>query len=65
MSSLAQRMRDAADTLEEASTMYGYRHPCEAGWSADELRSEARHVESSTPDYTGCSGACANLGDDE
>jgi hypothetical protein len=41
---LAERMRDAADALEEVSALYGYKFPDEAGWSANELRGEAKHV---------------------
>lgn len=42
---LATRMREAADTLEDVSDVYGYRFPVEAGWSAKELRYEAAHIE--------------------
>jgi hypothetical protein len=42
---LPQRMRAAADTLNELSTLYGYRWPYEAAWSAQELHTEARHLE--------------------
>jgi hypothetical protein len=45
MRHLSERMIEAANTLEELSAKYGYRHPDEAGWSADELRREAEHVE--------------------
>lgn len=62
---IAQRMRDAAKVLEEISSLYGYRHPDEAGWSAHELRNEAKQLESTTPHplWDNCSGACANLED--
>jgi hypothetical protein len=42
-------MRDAANTLEEASALYGYHEPIHAGWSASDLRREAEHVEAETP----------------
>lgn len=62
---LSARMRTAADTLEELSALYGYRHPAEQGWSAQELRAEAKHVPDNIPDYSGCSGARAALEGDE
>jgi hypothetical protein len=46
---LEQRMRSAAATLEELSALYGYRFPHEAAWSATELRTEAQHLETTTP----------------
>jgi hypothetical protein len=69
MSDLATRMRSAANTLEELSTLYGYRHPIEAAWSAHELRHELRHeadiLDTNTPhtNWDNCSGATADLGD--
>jgi hypothetical protein len=44
--SLADRMRTAAETVEEASRLYGYLNPAEGQWSARRLREEAQHVES-------------------
>jgi hypothetical protein len=41
---LTERMHTAADTLEEISALYGYKFPDEQGWSAAELRGEAKHV---------------------
>jgi len=43
--SLAARMWEAADTLEEASRLYGYPHPEHAPWTAETLVREAEHVE--------------------
>lgn len=43
--SLADRMRTAADVVEEASRLYGYLNPSEGLWSASRLREEAEHVE--------------------
>jgi hypothetical protein len=65
MTTLAQRMRAAADILEELSALYGYRHPDETDWSAKELRAEAGKQPSAAPDYSGCAGACVDLGGDE
>ena len=42
--SLAQRMRDAADTIVEWSKRKEYIYP-ETSWCAEILRREARHVE--------------------
>lgn len=50
---LADRMRTAADTLEEASALYGYPHPEHASWSPLELRLEAKHVETDTGLFDG------------
>ncbi|OMC55438.1 hypothetical protein A5747_13700 [Mycobacterium sp. IS-836] len=44
MSDLAERMVDAAKTLEEASAHYGYPFPLHVHWSADDLRHEAPRV---------------------
>jgi hypothetical protein len=60
--SLAERMRQAADTIEEISAFYGYRHPDEQGWSARELRTESQVVGAVGADY---SGARANLGTEQ
>jgi hypothetical protein len=51
-------MRAAADTLEELSTLYGYRWGYEIGWSAQELHHEARKLEADTPNpnWDNCSG---------
>lgn len=49
MTDLARRMRSAANTVEEVSALYGYRHPNEQGWSAAELRCEAEHVSYTNP----------------
>jgi hypothetical protein len=57
MTDLGPRMRSAADTLAEVSALYGYRFPNEAGWSATELRSEAKHLETTTPGL--CDVNCA------
>lgn len=48
-STLPERMREAADTLEEASAYYDYRNPSGVNWSAEMLRREAPHVESELP----------------
>lgn len=45
MKPLWERMREAADTLEEASRVYGYIHPEDAWWTPKQLRTEAVHVE--------------------
>lgn len=42
---LSQRMREAADTIEEAACLYGYLSPGDAPWTAVDLRKEAEHVE--------------------
>lgn len=42
---LPDRMRQAADTLEEASALYGFGHPGDVAWSPQELRTEAAMVE--------------------
>jgi hypothetical protein len=62
---LPQRMRDAANTLQELSTLYGYQHPNQADWSATELRHIAADIENATPKpWDGnCSGALADLGE--
>lgn len=44
-SSLPARMRDAADTLEEVSALYGYKEPSHAPWDAESLRGESRTLE--------------------
>lgn len=44
-SSLPQRMREAADTIEEVSAKYGYKEPQHAEWSADALRGESRTLD--------------------
>jgi hypothetical protein len=44
---LAQRMREAADTLAEVAALYGYPHPQSATWAAEELRHEAQILEES------------------
>lgn len=46
---LADRMRQAADTLEEVSSLFGYPVPSMADWSAADLRCEAEHVGNETP----------------
>jgi hypothetical protein len=46
---LSERMRDAADTIEELSAYYGYFHPDTVAWSADELRHESRTLEGKEP----------------
>ena len=43
--SISERMRTAADVLEEVSSLYGYVRPNHAPWSAKDLRVEAEHVE--------------------
>ena len=42
---LAEKMRFAADVLEEASKRYNVAHPASGSWTAQFLRKEARHVE--------------------
>lgn len=44
-SNLPARMRDAADTLEEVSALYGYKEPDHAPWDAESLRGESRTLE--------------------
>ena len=44
MTDQGDRMRSAADVLEEISAMYGYKFPDEASWSAHELRYEAQQL---------------------
>ena len=39
--SLAKRLRDAADTLEEASARTGSRHPASMSWTAVDCRIES------------------------
>ena len=53
--SLPDRMRAAADTLEEASALYGY-HLC-THWSPASLRTEAGHVAADYPDSSACDAA--------
>lgn len=48
-SDLAERMRQAAETVEEASALYGYRVPEAVNWSAEMLRREAAHVAAESP----------------
>lgn len=48
-STLPQRMRDAADTLEEYAAYVGYTHTDYAMFNARGLRNEAEHVESEIP----------------
>lgn len=43
---LSVRMREAADVLEEASELYRAAEPVAYAWSAEDLRREAKHVES-------------------
>lgn len=45
MSTLPQRMREAADTLEEWSARQGYGSPAGIEWNAKDLRTEAEHLE--------------------
>lgn len=40
-----QRLREAADTLEELSTLAGYQHRQYVAWSAHALRKEAEVLE--------------------
>jgi len=49
--SLAQRMRDAADTIVEWSKRKEYIYP-ETSWCAEILRREARHVEDEEQEAT-------------
>ena len=53
--SLPDRMRAAADTLEEANALYAYY--ANAPWSASELRTEADHVAADYPDSSACDAA--------
>lgn len=39
--SLSERMRLAADTLEEVCELYDYLNPASGEWSAESLRQEA------------------------
>jgi len=55
--SLPDRMRAAADTLEEVSALYGYPNGQHAPWSASELRTEADHVAADYPDSSACDAA--------
>lgn len=41
---LALRLGDAANILEEVSTLYGYTCPAAANWSAADLRHEAERL---------------------
>jgi hypothetical protein len=45
MRHLSERMREAAQTIEEVSELYGYSDPKFGSWSAFSLRLEADHVE--------------------
>lgn len=42
---LAERMREAANTLEEASELYDAFDKANHPWTATDLRREATHVE--------------------
>lgn len=44
--SLAERMRAAADTLEELSVLYEAAIPTHYPWTPHRLRIEAEHVDS-------------------
>lgn len=47
---LPQRLRAAADAMEELSAMSGFGHnPDKAPWSASELRHEAQVMETESP----------------
>jgi hypothetical protein len=61
---LAARMRSAANTLEELSALYGYRHPLEQGWSARELRHEATIIDTNTP-HTNWDNCCGQVYSEE
>lgn len=50
MKPLWVRMREAADTLEEASRVYDAFSPPHYTWNAIDLRREADHVEAETQD---------------
>lgn len=41
---LALRLGDAADLVEEVSAIYGYARPTTANWSAEQLRYEAKKL---------------------
>ena len=59
--SLPDRMRAAADTLEEANALYAYY--ANAPWSASELRTEAGHVAADYPtDSSAFEPASAGIG---
>jgi hypothetical protein len=45
MTELADRMRAAADTLEEAARLYDAIEPLHYPWTAAQLRAEAEYVE--------------------
>ena len=60
--SLPDRMRAAADALEEVSALYGYPRTQHAPWSADELRTEAVHVAADYPDSSAFEPASAGIG---
>lgn len=45
---LALRLGDAANILEEVSTLYGYTCPAAANWSAADLRHEAKQLSDNT-----------------
>lgn len=47
MKPLHERMREAADTLEEVSQLYEAFNPATYSWTATELRLEATYVEES------------------
>jgi hypothetical protein len=44
MPSLAQRMRQAADTIEEYAAYTGNRHPDNVAYTAADIRHESGHV---------------------
>jgi len=50
--SLAQRMRDAADTIVEWSKRKEYMYPDKTSWCAEILRREARYVEDEEQEAT-------------
>ena len=58
--SLPDRMRAAADTLEEANALYAYY--ADAPWSASELRTEAGYVAADYPDSSAFEPASAGIG---
>lgn len=43
---LPQRLREAASTLEEMSALAGYTHLAYVGWSAETLRQQADAMDS-------------------
>lgn len=45
MKPLHERMREAADVVEEVSELYEAFNPATYSWTAAELRLEATHVE--------------------